>query len=104
MVKKIESSEEYDSALKNSKSVFVDFFAEWCGPCKMVGPVVDKVSEQYDDVTFLKVNVDDFPDIAQRYGIMSIPTLLGFRDGQLTSKIIGFQPEAGIKDAVEKIR
>ena len=95
MVKKIESSEEYDSALKNSKSVFVDFFADWCGPCKMVGPVVDKVSEQY---------VDDFPDIAQRYGIMSIPTLLGFRDGQLTSKIIGFQPEAGIKDAVEKIR
>ena len=95
MVKKIESSEEYDSALKNSKSVFVDFFADWCGPCKMVGPVVDKVSEQYDDVTFLKVNVDDFPDIAQRYGIMSIPTLLGFRDGQ---------PEAGIKDAVEKIR
>ena len=94
MVKKIESSEEYDSALKNSKSVFVDFFADWCGPCKMVGPVVDKVSEQYDDVTFLKVNVDDFPDIAQRYGIMSIPTLLGFRDGQLTSKIIGFQPEA----------
>ncbi|MDD7679172.1 MAG: thioredoxin family protein, partial [Stecheria intestinalis] len=76
MVKKIESSEEYDSALKNSKSVFVDFFADWCGPCKMVGPVVDKVSEQYDDVTFLKVNVDDFPDIAQRYGIMSIPTLL----------------------------
>lgn len=104
MVKKIESSEEYDSALKNSKSVFVDFFADWCGPCKMVGPVVDKVSEQYDDVTFLKVNVDDFPDIAQRYGIMSIPTLLGFRDGQLTSKIIGFQLEAGIKDAVEKIR
>lgn len=104
MVKKIESSEEYDSALKNSKSVFVDFFADWCGPCKMVGPVVDKVSEQYDDVTFLKVNVDDFPDIAQRYGIMSIPTLLGFRDGQLISKIIGFQPEAGIKDAVEKIR
>ena len=101
MVKKIESSEEYDSALKNSKSVFVDFFADWCGPCKMVGPVVDKVSEQYDDVSFLKVNVDDFPDIAQRYGIMSIPTMVVFEDGKPARQLVGVTTAEDVRKAIE---
>ncbi|MCR5230950.1 MAG: thioredoxin [Solobacterium sp.] len=104
MVDVISTSEEYDSILKNNKSVFVDFYADWCGPCKMVGPLVEKISNEEKDVKFIKVNVDDFGDIAQRYGIMSIPTLLGFKNGALEATVVGFQPEAGLRSIVERIK
>ncbi len=104
MVDVITTTEEYDAIIKNNKSVFVDFYADWCGPCKMVGPVVEKISEDEKDVKFIKVNVDDFGDIAQRYGIMSIPTLIGFKDGKIEATVVGFQPEAGLKAVVAKIK
>ena len=74
----IQNKAEYDQVLADNKSVFVDFYADWCGPCKMVGPVLEEISKDYTDIKFVKVNVDDNPEIAQQYGIMSIPTMIGF--------------------------
>lgn len=100
----IQNTNEYDELLKNNKSVFVDFYADWCGPCKMVGPIVEELSNEETDVKFVKVNVDNTPDIAQRYGIMSIPTLLAFKDGELAGSIVGFQPKEVIKELVAKTK
>jgi thioredoxin 1 len=68
----------------------VDFWAEWCGPCKMIAPILDEIaSEQVDSVKITKLNVDENPSIAQRYGVMSIPTMLVFRDGEVEKRIVG---------------
>ncbi len=70
--------------------VVVDFWAEWCGPCKMIAPILDEIAtEQGDSVKITKLNVDENPSIAQRYGVMSIPTLLVFRDGEVDKRIVG---------------
>ena len=89
--------------LKADGLVIVDMFATWCGPCKMVGPVVDKISDTVASVKFVKVNVDDFPEIAQRYGIMSIPTLIAFKNGQPVDQILGFHPEEELRALIAKI-
>ena len=104
MVNQISTAEEFDAVLKANKSVFVDFFATWCGPCKMVGPVVEKVSEKMNDVTFIKVDVDEVGELAQRYGIMSIPAMFGFKDGEKVGEIVGFVPEPQVIDLAEKTR
>ncbi len=82
--------------------VLVDFWAPWCGPCQMVGPVVDELSEEYEGkVSFGKVNVDENPKIAGRYGIMSIPTMLIFKSGQPISNIVGFRPKNQLKEILD---
>ncbi len=73
-----------------SAPVVVDFWAEWCGPCKMIAPILDEIAtEQGDSVKITKLNVDENPGIAQRFGVMSIPTLLVFRDGEVDKRIVG---------------
>lgn len=73
-----------------SAPVVVDFWAEWCGPCKMIAPILDEIAtEQGDSVKITKLNVDENPSIAQRFGVMSIPTLLVFRDGEVDKRIVG---------------
>jgi len=73
-----------------SAPVVVDFWAEWCGPCKMIAPILDEIAtEQGDSVKITKLNVDENPAIAQRFGVMSIPTLLVFRDGEVDKRIVG---------------
>ncbi len=104
MVEQISSAAEFDAVLSANKSVFVDFFATWCGPCKMVGPVVEKVSETEPDVKFVKVDVDEVGELAQRYGIMSIPALMAFRNGEKAGEIVGFVPEPQVRALADKAK
>jgi thioredoxin len=88
-----------EEVLGSEKPVIVDFWAQWCGPCHMVAPVLDQiVDERGGDVRLVKVNIDEQPALAQRYGVMSIPTMILFRDGEAVAGTLGAQP----KNALEK--
>ena len=93
---KIVNTEEFNELIKNG-IVLVDFFADWCGPCKMLGPVLEEVSEEYPDIEFIKVNVDENMDLAESFGIMTIPTVFLFKDGTLISKMNGYRDKGGVR-------
>lgn len=92
-------NENFNDVISNGK-VVVDFFATWCGPCKMLGPVFEKVSDEVNDVKFVKLDVDKFNDIARQYGVMSVPTLILFENGKEVKKEIGFMSEDKLKDFI----
>ena len=81
----------------------IDFWAPWCGPCKMFGPIFEKVSKNYKDIKFIKVNVDESEDICKKYGIMSIPTTLVIKNGKEINKNVGFMDENSFKNFLDKI-
>ena len=85
MIKHLEKSEDFASITANDKKVVVDFFATWCGPCRMMARVIEEIQEDFEDITFLKVDVDQFPDIAQSYMITNIPSFAFFKDGNSIS-------------------
>ncbi len=94
MVEKIDA-ERFDELLKGEKTVVCDFFADWCGPCKMLSPVMDKCSEIFaDKAVFVKVNIDENFPLAARYGIMSIPLVGVFKGGEMADKSLGFMPQS----------
>ncbi len=99
------SSTTWDAEVdKASGLVLVDFWAVWCGPCQMVAPIVEELATEYDGkVKVLKLNTDEHPDIAGRYGIMSIPTLLFFKGGQPVEKVVGAVPKRVLKEAIDKL-
>ena len=90
MLKHINNAAEFDAAIKEG-TVLVDFFATWCGPCKMLSPVLEEVSEENPNVSILKIDVDEVGELAARYGIQSIPTLMLFKNGQRVETRTGYQ-------------
>ena len=84
--------------------VLVDFFATWCGPCKMQSPIIDSLKEERSDIKIMKVDVDKEEDVARTYGIMSIPTLMLFKDGKEVAKNVGFMPKEVLTDWINENR
>ena len=85
----------FQNAIANGTAL-VDFYADWCGPCRIVSPIVDEIAEERSDITVGKVNVDDENALAMKYGVMSIPTLIVFKDGQEKTRIVGARSKAAI--------
>lgn len=92
--------------IKNKEGIkVVDFFADWCGPCKMLSPVLEQLSEEMDEsVEFIKINIDENLSLAQEYGITTIPTLIYLKDGKEQDRTIGFIPKDNIKDKISSIK
>jgi len=88
--------------LRNSKAVLLDFWAEWCGPCKMIAPLLDDVADKYEEqLDVVKLNVDENPNTAQKYGIRSIPTLILFKDGAVQAQIMGAMPKSQLEEFLD---
>lgn len=102
MAQEFTDSNFQSTVLASDKPVLVDFWAEWCGPCRMIGPLVEEISHEYEGKALVgKLNVDENPEVAQNYGIRSIPTLLVFKGGQLVDKIVGAVPKSTIAQKLE---
>lgn len=103
MVEEIKDSDFSNSIKGSSTPVVVDFWASWCGPCKMLSPVIEEVSDELQGkAKFFKLNVDENPVTAAQFKIVSIPTVMVFKDGNMVDKFIGFRPKDTIKDVLEK--
>ena len=97
------TADNFDATINSGKAVLVDFWAEWCGPCKMIGPLVDELGKEYEGKAIVaKVNVDDSPELASRFGITSIPNLKIFKNGVEVGNIVGAVPKSTLKAAFDK--
>ena len=97
------NKEEFDKHIEDNTAVVADFWAPWCGPCKMVMPVLEKLSESYSTVKFVKVNVDDNKQLSSEYNISSIPSVLFFKDGKLSKTEIGIKPQGTLEENVNSL-
>lgn len=95
---KINKNNFNEEVLRSDRPVLLDFWAAWCGPCRMVGPILDEIAEEREDIKVCKVNIDEEPELANEYQIMSIPSLMVLRDGKIVSRSVGAKPKAQILD------
>ncbi|HHU31884.1 MAG TPA: thioredoxin [Clostridia bacterium] len=100
----VSASNFKEEVLDADKPVLVDFWAAWCGPCRMIAPVVEQIAEEYNGkLKVAKLNVDENPSIASQYEVMSIPTLFVFKDGDVASRLIGYMPKDRLKQAIDQV-
>jgi thioredoxin 1 len=91
----------FDETIGGSDApVLVDFWAEWCGPCKMIAPILEEIAGEQDNLRIAKVNVDESPDIARRFEVMSIPTLIVFKDGEPAKRLVGAKPKGALLEEI----
>ena len=102
---KILNASNFDQFLQENKNVVVDFFAEWCGPCKMLGPLIDEIAEEYKDkdVKVVKVNIEESPELAEKYQVMSIPNIVYFQSGEIKDTVMGLMPKNQIKEKIDNL-
>ena len=98
-MKKLDNIKDFDNII--SKRSVVDFYADWCGPCKMLEPVIEEVSSEHSDIDFISVNVDDFRDLAKKYGVMSIPCVKVFDDGKEVKSSVGFMSKSELEEFIK---
>ncbi len=91
----------FEELINGDKPVLLDFYADWCGPCRMVSPLVDQIAEEHPQYAVGKINVDNEPELAAKFGVMSIPTLVVLKNGQVVSKSVGAKPKAAILAMLE---
>ena len=94
---------DFESTVNGGKPVFVDFWAPWCGPCRIVGPIVEELAPNYEGKAVIaKMNVDDNPMVAQRFGVTSIPTLMMFKNGKLVDRMVGAAPKTALQSFIDR--
>ncbi|MBU2864870.1 thioredoxin [Reinekea marina] len=99
----LDAAQFNDQVEQGSGLTLVDFFADWCGPCKMIAPVLDTLSSEYDGkVSIVKLNADDHPEVLSKYGVRGLPTLMMFKDGKPVDVAVGAQPGAALKQFIDK--
>lgn len=106
MVKQISQAEFQKEVLESTMPVFVDFYAQWCGPCKITEPIIEELSESAEykgKVAFVKIDVDENNDLAQQFNVFSIPTFMSFKGGQTVGSIVGARDKGGFKSEIDKL-
>ena len=101
MIKHVKTAPEFEEAIAKGE-VLVDFWATWCGPCRMLAPVLEEVAKERPELTIVKVDVDEAGELAAKFGISSIPTLIRFRDGKEGAKTLGFMPKPKLLEFLDK--
>lgn len=99
MIKIVKTMEEFNEEISSGK-VVVDFFASWCGPCRMLGPILDSVSEEIDNVKFIKVDIDELESLPREFDVMSIPTIMVFENGELKKRNTGYMAKEELKSFI----
>lgn len=95
------TKENFEEIKQGDRPVLLDFFAEWCGPCRMIAPIIDEIAEEREDVAVCKVNVDNEPSLAEAFGVFSIPTLVVLKNGEEVARATGARPKDSILDMID---
>jgi len=97
------NDEQFNEIIKGDNPVVVDFHAEWCGPCKVLSPILDELDSEVENVEFVKINVDEYPELSGSYGVMAVPTVIMFQNGEVKDRFAGVQPKEAILEKVSAL-